>query len=1136
MPIPNLKQILQSDTQQERLDKINYNFDQLVANGGGPMGSPGPIGEIGATGVTGDQGPQGVQGIEGAQGPVASDINNYWKQGADYPSNQGIRVQTYVPEHEQLVGGSAPPAVLLGFSSEYEEYGDISGSGNTESAYYGSQLVVNKNSNFVESNIRLVSDKNTDVFADLTLDIDLAGTNGVTADFNIGFGEGLTGSNNIKYKADLFEFKDLLGNELLTMDSSNGTVFTGNFISTGTAHFVGSIFKIDIASGLTSTPNDPAAGKVAVSLDTEGTIGFKTPEEIGAGIPIGTIISFLTSIYEDSNNFQQSQDISGDINGLVPTPPNEIEIEIGRGLTGTDYEGWYLCNGETWQTSDGTVSYITPNLNSFTYTIDNGVDDVTSGPQQTISNLLGGSSVDMSENSGTVSLDYQNTPENVYLNTEFSVPNTAAHLIMRAPQLIYLGRGDLIFKAAGVPPTDLTVDALKQGSTFDDLISGFAPLNFQGLATRHKEAITSIEIDGNSTGTFGASSIASLEFDTPKIIEVEINAKDFIGLPPAQLNMNGGDPTGGYGWFVNWDEQMYHDDTQPNKFNTRSWNDRGEFDFNAMYYPGDIVQEGGYWYTLAKGLSSFNAAQTNNLVSGTYNLADSSVPSSWSSFDQTNYGFWYRLPDGGEDETIDNATFPTGFPNETLYAGESDITTAQNEGPYNNGYSASNSGGTPGQGPITSSTTQVWVSTDGVNFELVYPPKMTIDASDDLASYKGAFTQPLQVFADPITNDGITNDSIVIPVVTTANLAEIQSRYPNLGITSADVVQYSNPHGYTDTADFWDEDPWSWQYNGIGSTYRLKGGHDISQGTNSGLLNTTHTWRPYQKDTDFMRYKTVTMKILLEPTIVNQLIATQDNPGLIGETINFGVGVHVKRRQELQAPQAQYQNIPGIMNVQPLGKNNVTAASSNNNFAPANLLSITSGNVQIDDSTQPSTNPTATVQFTVAPTNTIISESDITLNLGVGFANALQVQSGSVIHNGDGTGQFIIEVGTYLCSTTAFGSNWLNGVLITHPNDSAVTAGETINFTPCVISFNPGGTGPRGPSGPTGPTGPVTYESVYTRNVSWMSGTVIYANSLGVITTASVGGGNTTICHQGLVISEFNVTLQSGPNISTTCT
>ncbi len=1132
MPIPNLKQILQSDTQQERLDKINYNFDQLVANGGGPMGSPGPIGETGATGVTGDQGPQGVQGIEGAQGPVASDINNYWKQGADYPSNQGIRVQTYVPEHEQLTGGSAPPAVLLGFSSEYEEYGDIAGSGNTESAYYGSQLVVNKNSNFVESNIRLVSDRNTDVFADLTLDIDLSG-NSATADFNIGFGEGLTGNNNIKYKADLFEFKDLLGNELLTMDSSNGTIFTGNFISTGTAHFVGSIFKIDIVSGLTTTPNDPAAGKVAVSLDSQGTIGFKTPEEIGAGIPIGTIISFLSSIYEDSNNFQQSQDISGDINGLVPTEPDEIEIEIGRGLIGTDYEGWYLCNGETWQTSDGTVSYITPNLNSFTYTIDNGLDSITSGPQQTISNLLGGSSVDMAENSGIITLDYQNTPENVYLNTDYNAPNTAAHIIMRAPQLIYLGRGDLIFKAAGIPPTDLTVDSLYSGSTFDDLISGFGLIEFQGLATRNKDAITSIEIDGNSTGTFGASSISSLEFDTPKIIEIEINAKEFTGLPPAMPNVNGGDPTGGYGWFVNWDEQMYHDDTQPNKFNTRSWNDRGEFDFYATYNPGDIVEEGGYWYTLAKGLSSFNAAQSNNLVLSTYNLAGSSVSSSWSSFDQVEDAYWYRLPHGGEDETIDNATFPTGFPNESLYNGEGDLTTGEQEGPYNNGYSGSNSGGTPGQGAITSSDQQVWISTDGSSFEYVYPPKITIDASDDLASYKGAFTQPLQVFADPITNNGITNDSIVIPVVTTANLAEIQSRYPNLGITSADVVQYSNPHGYTDTADFWDEDPWNWQYNGIGSTYRLKGGHDISQGTNSGLLNSTHTWRPYQKDTDFMRYKTVTMKILLEPTIVNQLIATQDNPGLIGETINFGVGVHAKRRDENMAPQPQYQNVPGFMNVQPLGKNNTSASGNNQNFAPApNSVSITSGNVQIDDSTQPSTNPTDTVNFTVSPANTILSESDITLNLGVGFATALQVQIGSVTHNGDGTGQFVIEVDSYGCAPNAFTSNWLDGVVITHPNDSSEQAGEDINFTPCVSSIN-FNNGPRVPSGPVGIT---TYESVYTRQVNWISGTVYYINSSGVATSTSLSSGNTTICHQGFVVNTSNAYLVSGPNISLTCT
>jgi hypothetical protein len=1132
MPIPNLKQILQSDTQQERLDKINYNFDQLVANGGGPMGSTGPIGEIGATGVTGDQGPQGVQGIEGAQGPIASDINNYWKQGADYNSNQGVRVQTYVPVHEQLSAGNqaAPPAVLLGFSSEYEEYGDVSGSGTNESAYYGSQLVVNKNSNFVESNIRLVSDRNTDVFADLNLDIDFGGVAGATADFTIGFEEGLTGTNNIKYKADFFEFKDLSGNDLLTMDSANGTVFTGNFVSTGTAHFVGSIFKIDIASGLTSTPNDPAIGKVAVSLDTEGTIGFKTPEEIGAGIPIGTIISFLATIYEDTNNFQQSQDISADLNGLTPTPPTDIEIEIGRGLIGTDYEGWYLCNGETWQTSDGTVSYITPNLNSFTYTIDNGIDDVTSGPQQTIGNLLGGSFVDMSETSGTITLDYQNTPENVYLNTDYNVSGTVAHLIIRAPQLIYLGRGDLIFKAAGIPPTNLTVTSLYAGSTFDDLLSGFSPINFDDLLDKSQSSLQSIEIDGNSSGIFDFSSIASLEFDTPKIIEVEINAKEFIGLPPANFNAGGGDATGGYGWFANWDEQMYHDDTQPNKFNTRSWVDRGDFNFNTVYNPGDVVQESGYWYTLAKGLASFSGAQMQGISSSTFTLSGSQVTSSWSKFDYNEHAYWYRLPHGGEDEAIQNEYFPTNFPNETSYNGESDLTTAYHEGPYNNGYGSGNVGGTPGQGTITSSPMQVWFTTDGTSIEYVYPPKMTIDSTDDLASYKGSFTQPVQVFADPITNDGLTNDSIVLPVVTTANLAEIQSRYPDLGITNADVVQYSNPHGYTDTADFWSSASWNFSYNGIVHEYFLQGGHDVVAGTNNGLLDSTHTWRPFQKDTDFMRYKTVTIKILLEPSVVNQLIATQDNPNLVGDTIKIGLGTHVKRRNEYQAPTPPNQNVPGFMNVQPLGKNNMTAPVSNNNFAPANTIQITSGDVQIDDFLSPTIPPFDTVTFTVSPANTVLTLSDIALNLGTGYATALHVDATSIIHNGDGTGEFQVSRSNYLCSNNSMSFSWTDGVVITHPNDSAVTDSTDIQFTPCVSQIQ---SGPRSPSGPPPP--PPCYQSEYIRNSGWLPGYVTYINCNGISQTQSFYGGGAIICHQDTTPSTYNATRINGPDLGLGC-
>ena len=48
----NLKQIFVADSDQIKLDKVNYNFDQLVANGGGP------------------QGPQGIQGPTGMTGPI----------------------------------------------------------------------------------------------------------------------------------------------------------------------------------------------------------------------------------------------------------------------------------------------------------------------------------------------------------------------------------------------------------------------------------------------------------------------------------------------------------------------------------------------------------------------------------------------------------------------------------------------------------------------------------------------------------------------------------------------------------------------------------------------------------------------------------------------------------------------------------------------------------------------------------------------------------------------------------------------------------------------------------------------------------------------------------------------------------
>ena len=55
MPI-SLKHInYTSDSDTIKLDKVNYNFDQLVANGGGPRGPQGAVGQTGPQGNTGQK-------------------------------------------------------------------------------------------------------------------------------------------------------------------------------------------------------------------------------------------------------------------------------------------------------------------------------------------------------------------------------------------------------------------------------------------------------------------------------------------------------------------------------------------------------------------------------------------------------------------------------------------------------------------------------------------------------------------------------------------------------------------------------------------------------------------------------------------------------------------------------------------------------------------------------------------------------------------------------------------------------------------------------------------------------------------------------------------------------------------------
>lgn len=75
----NLKEIFNTDDDNIRVDKINYNFDQLLANGGGPAGIQGVSGQ---TGLSGPQGGVGATGPIGATGLSGSNgiSQNIWSQ------------------------------------------------------------------------------------------------------------------------------------------------------------------------------------------------------------------------------------------------------------------------------------------------------------------------------------------------------------------------------------------------------------------------------------------------------------------------------------------------------------------------------------------------------------------------------------------------------------------------------------------------------------------------------------------------------------------------------------------------------------------------------------------------------------------------------------------------------------------------------------------------------------------------------------------------------------------------------------------------------------------------------------------------------------------------------------------------
>jgi len=415
----NLKPVLNTQTDNEKLDVVNYNFDQIVNNGGGPKGYQGATGSQGLTGLTGAQGSQGNSGPTGVQGLQGSAAAELWK------TNTGPSNNTLVPKHGTPTN---PPSVMYGVDKLDPLYNSV---------FDEAAVLLNRKSGAYTYNLELTDDGVTASDGNKII-YSLTNISGVS-NFQMGFyNTDITTGNltNWKLYSDDFEFSDGTNN-FLTLGSTGFNVFVpADFKNAATFNST-----VRINSG------NPGAGKVLTSTDTLGTVAWKAVSEIGGVFPVGTIVPILTSIFDDNTLFYK------DAISSTLTAGEKLRIRHGAGYGA--YSGWYLCNGQTWLSGTGNSKTV-PNLCSFDYEIeDNGADTTVGGQfgaQGITANLaiVGGANVLMNADytgTSTYAITDTITTDAVTIHTNAS--GTPVYDLTKLVYIVYIGEGGWYWQNGG---------------------------------------------------------------------------------------------------------------------------------------------------------------------------------------------------------------------------------------------------------------------------------------------------------------------------------------------------------------------------------------------------------------------------------------------------------------------------------------------------------------------------------------------------------------------------------------------------------------------------------------------------------------------------------------------------------------
>ena len=449
----NLKNIIyDSASPGTVLDLINYNFDQLIANGYGASGAAGTIGATGATGVQGTQGIQGIVGATGGVGGTGSAAAIEWANDTTTISGTNIMV----PKPSVSVG--ATTSITLGEPASFAN--------NSES-----QLIVGRNTAEFDSNIRLSVSGSVN-YVDFKHSV---------GQLDIGFNSAAA-STLIKLNADKAVLSDSVDNDIFA-EFGSSIFFLKNVTIDSNVQFNDTL---SLQINGTASTND-----VLVAADDTGLLKWVAPSALGANVPIGTVIPILRSVFNTTNFIKSDAVVSA----------TDYTQRAGAGKAGTPYEGWYLCHGYTWYNTSTQTSFDLPQISSRKFT------DVTTVEEETMDTILSGAHLDITANQNS-STDIATEIVDITKNAKFGSANYAMtnhddFKLVKVPHMVYLGipaSGNYVWRFTDVLNTVVYNTIACKRWTNTAMSPPNAGSNLWSNAANYKNVTVYLKISGQCSG------------------------------------------------------------------------------------------------------------------------------------------------------------------------------------------------------------------------------------------------------------------------------------------------------------------------------------------------------------------------------------------------------------------------------------------------------------------------------------------------------------------------------------------------------------------------------------------------------------------------------------------------------------